>query len=468
MADYNDLVVSKEEFETDNLFPSSEKVYLYTDKYPLLEPYVLTRNLSYQIVRDDNINMITVSGYDFLSATHIVSYLNFEIAPDSIYLNFTSSNNRFYDTIQVLGVSGNFGVEDIIPFSGGTQRLSLGNKNRIQLTENEYFMSISLGGIPYSGACEYLITPSANVDVGLTVNDYGDYFVNENLSTGEIIFTPRNDTTIRVYNLMDVVYPYSFENSYYVDNDNITSGNASQVVIDEYGNTVNITHNGLLINNLDIPVSISNPEKYFELYKQTLYDKATREKLIKNTDYIIDYFNGTIALLDTSEWDEDTIVWIEKYIYDETYYKYISSVRDEIGDISSDNYKFTHSQIKRFFHKALQKILFWVPLSYSVSNNYITPKLTDRILDFVSEYAKILALESILNDRAKGALKVVDGDTSLDLTGGMNITRQSLDTQKQDLKQKVMAELQDYLCNNNYQGGFAGTAETNGSLWGDV
>ena len=93
MANYNSRFISKEELDTNGKIGIEETIDVYTAKYPLLEPQKITRNDNYQIARNADIILDTISGYDFLQQDNLISYLNLPSQPDSIHLRFGSDGS---------------------------------------------------------------------------------------------------------------------------------------------------------------------------------------------------------------------------------------------------------------------------------------------------------------------------------------------------------------------------------------
>jgi hypothetical protein len=257
------------------------------------------------------------------------------------------------------------------------------------------------------------------------------------------------------------------EDTYYVSNADLTSGALNDIVIDEFGNSIEITFNGFTDLTYEIPFYIVDNDKYFRIYRQDGITSATsRVALVEDTDYKIDYNNGKIKLYNTLNWDADTEIWIENYVYDKVYYKYLSSARFETGDIDSNNFQFTHSQLRKMFHKALQKILFWIPLTYDYDNGYISPRLDERLIDFVAEMTKLIAMQSVMTNKIGNAISVTDGDTKLDLSAGNSAGLKMHEINIKEAMGRLRAAIDDYCLEQNYMmGNVESTQYTTGSLF---
>lgn len=444
MSVYSDGVVNKEEFDISDKIGISDTIEVYTDAYPLLRAKRMFGNESYQQVGDSNIQFNSLSGDNFLSEDHIVSYLNLAIPQYNVYLNFGSDDNLYYNTVAVEAISGDF-ADDPPSIYTTRQNLHIGSRTRVKIAEG-YGVTINLPAVPYvSGDANYDIDVSGNIDPKIYPYVDGDHFINNIIENGEVVLKPSSSNSLRSYNLISDNYSYKMSDVYYVSNQDLVVGQTNNIIIDEQGSSVQATYSGFDSLSYEIPFYIGDNNRYFKLYKQDdISSTSTRVALVEGTDYSIDYHNGKIKFYNTLAWDSETIPWIESYLYDKIYYKYIESARYEVGDIDSENYQYSHRQMRKMFHKSLQKVLFWIPLSYSSETGRIVPELDDKMVDFVSEMCKIIVLQNVLNKNIGSGIKVKDGDTSLDLTSGLRPGKEISAMQLKEMKEKLRAEIDEY------------------------
>lgn len=444
MANYTRKIVYREQLDITSYIGVEDDFSIYTERYPLLEPKWLEHNSAYQEVAFGNVSLVS-SGYNFFDYDNIKSYFNFDIKPDELWLQFKSSTGEYYDTVAVIGVSGDLGINAILPYTED-QVFYLGYDNRIKISD-EYGFTLNLGEAEYSGDTTFMVSFD-DANPNLYVDGHLDYFLNESLYTGEIVLRPLANDKLRVFNTSTSYYPINMNESFYREQI-LTSGESNQVVIDDFGNYLLIDYSGFNVG-VDIPLYISIDPKYANIYRRDSRSSNERTQLVREVDYTIDCYNGKISFYNTLTWDEDSVVWIENYMYDETYYKYINSARLEIGDDESENYFNSHKRMRDLFHKALTKILFWVPLDYEIEDNYITPILDNDMISFVSGMCKILSFKSQLGKNMGRAIKVKDGDTSLDLTGGLNPSRAIIADELKQFEKELRARIDNYCVSKGY------------------
>jgi len=465
MSDYLNTVVNKEEFDISDKIGISDIIDVYTEYYPLLRLKKIYNYDKYQVINNSSISLNMLSGNDFLEEEYFVSYLNLPIDDYQIFVNFSSTDGLYYNAMSVAAISGSFNNLQPVVYDE-LQYINIGSRTRFKLAD-KLGMTLNIPAILYSGDSQYCITPSGNIDTQFYPVVDADYFINESIENGEVVLKPSAGESIKSYNLVSDNYSYDLDKTYYVSNNDLLSGALNKIIIDELGNSIDIYYSGFDNLTNEIPFYIGDNDRYFKLFRQDdASDRTTRSLLVEGTDYKIDYNNGKIKFYSALEWTEDTQVWIESYVYDKIYYKYISSTRFEIGDTDSTNFQFSHSQLRKIFHKALQKILFWIPLNYSSDEGYIIPRLDAKMLDFVSELSKIIALQNITLAKASNAIDVADGDSKISLSAGLPSIVEINKMNLKEAEKKIRSAIEDYCVEAGYMNGYSeSTQDVTGTLF---
>ena len=158
--------------------------------------------------------------------------------------------------------------------------------------------------------------------------------------------------------------------------------------------------------------------------------------LVHDTDYIMDHEKGVIQYL--TEFVEDTRIYIQEYEYETTYYKYLSSLRDTIGDNNFDNLRYTTNVLINYFHKAmLGKVAAIAGSDWSFTMdtdvNRIEESLSDIQMEFIADFAALLIQKAELKTALRRAIIISDRTSRLDTTKHLSVMEKAVERDENNL-----------------------------------
>jgi len=158
-----------------------------------------------------------------------------------------------------------------------------------------------------------------------------------------------------------------------------------------------------------------------KIYKRPL-GVTDPTRLIVNTDFVMDDENATVQYL--TDFSEDDYVYIQDYEYETIYHKYISSLRDTVGDNNFINLRYGADTLIRYFHKAIfEKIVpvsDWVfTLDEDVSR--VEESIDNIKLDFIVDFAALMLQRAELKTALRRAIVISDATSRLDTTKHLKI-----------------------------------------------
>jgi hypothetical protein len=185
-----------------------------------------------------------------------------------------------------------------------------------------------------------------------------------------------------------------------------------------------------------------------KLYRKPL--NVTDPIVLKvNDDFMLDHEKGSIQYL--IELSEDEMIYIQNYEHETVYYKYLSSLRDTIGDNNFENLRYGTDVLLRYFHKAVfEKV---VPIAGSDWTFTLDPDV-DRIeetiddtqLGFITVFAGLLIQEAELRTALRRAIIISDRSSRLDTTKHLGV----MQSQVENDNEKLSYGLDQYLITKGF------------------
>jgi len=163
---------------------------------------------------------------------------------------------------------------------------------------------------------------------------------------------------------------------------------------------------------------------------------GTPTALTVNNDYVFNHEKGNIQYL--IEFDEDDHVYITEYEYETTYYKYLSSLRDTIGDNNFENLRYSNDVLIRYLHKAIFERVATIAgsqwsFTLDTDADRVEEAITDEQLNFITLFAGLLIQTAELKTALRRAIVISDRSSSLDTTRHLRVMSEQVESEDSKL-----------------------------------